>query len=170
LARGLHERSAMRCAALSIFAACVTACVGTMEEKLPIAADGPDAGASAGACDPIEAPASDGHHNAGTACQDCHAAGGGAPTFTAAGTVYDGVAGAPVAGATIHLIDADGNDIALVSAANGNFWTTQAVTFPLTTHASACPDTMPMISPVTESGADCNTGGCHADGFRIHVP
>lgn len=156
--------------ALIVATLAVAGCVGTMEEKFPIAGAGPDGGTASEACDPIEAPGADGHHNPGQACQACHGPGGGAPTFTASGTIYDGIDGVAVAGATIHLIDADGNDVSMISAANGNFWTTQAVAFPLTTHASACPDTRPMISPVTESGADCNAAGCHGSGFRIHVP
>jgi hypothetical protein len=160
----------MRLAVVSLIIA-VGGCVGTLEEKFPASnGGGPDGGASAAECDPVESAVASGEHNPGLPCMACHAPGGEGPTFSLGGTLYDGIAGTAVAGATIHVLDADGNDITMLSAANGNFWTTQAVAFPVTTHASACPTTIPMVSAVTETGADCNSAGCHADGFRIHVP
>jgi hypothetical protein len=71
--------------------------------------------------------------------------------------------GAPVAGVTITLIDADGNRIDIVSAENGNFWSDQAPAFPVTAYASSCPDVVPMMT-LAEAG-DCNT--CHAAGAAI---
>lgn len=112
-----------------------------------------------------------GKHNAGKVCLDCHDGGGAAPRWTAAGTIYTNTGGAgPIAGATIHLTGADGTEIVLVSAQNGNFWTQEDLVFPLTVHASRCPDDRPMPGTVAESGASCNTGGCHDSDMRIALP
>ena len=109
-----------------------------------------------------------GHHNAGQECQRCHAPGQGAPTFYVGGTLYSAVTGgAAVAGATINVTDAGGKKVKIVSANNGNFWTTTSLTFPLTVDASLCPATAPMTATVAAAGA-CNN--CHNSTFRVHVP
>lgn len=130
----------------------------------------PDAAAQA--CQTEVAQVESGEHNPGQPCQLCHGAGGDAPRFTLGGTLYTSSAGtAELPGGTIVVIDANDVVHALPSAQNGNFWTTEAITFPVKTHASLCPDTRPMISPVTDG--DCNAGGCHdsaAPSGRIHLP
>ena len=106
-------------------------------------------------------------------CNSCggnHSAGGDGPAFTVGGTLYVDLAGStPIANAAVHILDADGDDVVLTTAANGNFWSTDAFAFPVTTHASLCPDTDPMIAPLDPSGGDCNKGGCHTAGFRVAI-
>ncbi|RMH39523.1 MAG: hypothetical protein D6689_16275 [Deltaproteobacteria bacterium] len=146
-------------------------CTGTLEEKFPAGAelgDGPDAAVAT--CDEVQAPSSDGKHNPGMACLSCHD-GAGAPAFTAAGTAFTDAAGTtPAAGATVHLVAADGTDVALPVAANGNFWTDRPLAFPMHARAGACPEVREMLSPVDATGGDCNKGGCHGDGFRVAIP
>jgi hypothetical protein len=124
------------------------------------------------ACDKPQSTATlsspNGHHNAGTECQGCHAPGNGAPTFYLGGTLYSSVSGSTaVSGATINVVDAAGQSLKIVSAQNGNFWTTKALTFPLHVDASLCPATTPMIATVAGNGA-CNN--CHNSTLRVHVP
>jgi hypothetical protein len=107
-----------------------------------------------------------GHHNAGEDCMACHAS-FGSRTWTVAGTLYDSAAGtAPIAGATVEVIDANGQVVRMPTADNGNFWTTQPVALPLTVRASKCPDDVPMQGAA--SSGSCN--GCHGAGSRIHLP
>ncbi len=132
----------------------------------------PDASFSA-TCDDQVSPVADGYHKRGTAClAGCHDnAYGSLPPFTLAGTLYSDAAGtATISGATLHAVDNYGNDVTIVTTDNGNFWTTGAVTFPVSMRASMCPDDSSMSAPVNSSGADCNAGGCHASGSRIHLP
>jgi hypothetical protein len=156
----------------------LAACVGTLRDNEgggpppDAAADDADARAEL-SCDPLAAPSGDGRHNPGASCltAGCHAPGSPGPTFTAAGTLYATVAGgATVAGATIHLVGASGTDVPIVTADNGNFYTTQPIDFPASTYATLCPDVRPMVTPVDEAATDCNAAGCHADGFRIALP
>lgn len=154
-----------------LLAALTTGCVGTMEEKYPseIAGGGPDAGA--GACDEPMVSGHDGKHYPGEACLSCHADGASAPPFTIGGTLYVDLAGsAPLPDATIHIIDAEGTDIVLPVAANGNFWSTETLAYPVSTYASLCPDSREMITPLDPSGGDCNMAGCHTAGFRVALP
>jgi hypothetical protein len=118
----------------------------------------PDLNAPKTACIPRASSQASGHHNAGSACLGCHG-GGGAPTFSFAGTLYDS-AGNAVTGATIEAVDANGQTVRVVSAQNGNFYTASPLTFPLTVRASGCPDDHPMSGLV--SSGDCASGGCHA--------
>jgi hypothetical protein len=125
---------------------------------------------AATACDTPQSTASlsapSGHHNAGLECQGCHA-GGGAPTFSLGGTLYDSLGGSnAIAGATIHVTDANGASLAIVTAANGNFWSTTPLVYPLKVSASLCPSTQPMMGAVA-NGA-CNS--CHGSTFRVHLP
>jgi hypothetical protein len=120
------------------------------------------------ACDNLATTTASGQHNAGQDCQSCHAAGGGAPTFTIGGTLYSAVSGGTaVTGGTINVTDAAGKTVKLVSAKNGNFWSTAALTFPVKVNASLCPATVPMSATVGGNGA-CNN--CHNSTFRVHVP
>ena len=68
---------------------------------------------------------------------------------------------------TIHVVDAKGQSLSLVTALNGNFYTATPVTYPVQVKASLCPSTVSMVGPVQAPGS-CN--GCHSSGFRIHVP
>lgn len=115
-------------------------------------------------CEPEVAVNGTGHHNEGMSClaAGCHRAGaGGGPAFTVAGTLYDDErGGVPVGGATIVVIDGDGQRLELPTAANGNFWTNQPVRMPLLLRASQCPLDHSMIS-LAQDG-DCNRGGCHS--------
>jgi hypothetical protein len=133
-------------------------------------AGSPDGGGPvAVACDDPVVTNEDGNHNAGQACLDCHDGGGDAPTFRVGGTVFSGLGGgAPVVGATVRMIDANGAEHVAISARNGNFWLTEAVALPLQVQASSCPSTLEMVAP-TGIG-NCNAGGCHDGDFRIHLP
>jgi hypothetical protein len=145
-------------------------CHGQLEPLGP--AEGPGPGAPPGdapACDDRVATAVTGEHHPGRDCMLCHAAGGDGPTFTLGGTLYADVAGtAPLDGAAVHVLAADGQEIVMETALNGNFWTTAPLAFPVTTWASACPDVRPMVTPVAAGG--CNAAGCHGETFRAHVP
>lgn len=130
------------------------------------------------------APVIDGHHNAGMPCLQCHDGNtAGANKFTAAGTVYDKLslaAGAQgLSGVTIEITDANGTKVSVVTAsqgAAGNFWTDQALVFPLKVRASQCPADRPMTDPlaananVAAGGGNCNRTGCHDSAMIIHVP
>jgi hypothetical protein len=111
----------------------------------------------------------DGHHHPGENCADaCHDHG-----FTFGGTLYAGAnSTTPVAGATITMSDPLGNTFDIVTQANGNFFTSVAVSFPLTITASLCPDIKQMPKTVTADLGGCNQGGCHVPGAegRIHIP
>ncbi len=101
----------------------------------------------------------------------CHYQGGEGPPFTFGGTLFaDSGGSTPLAGGTFHLIDANGTDVIVVSQMNGNFWSTELVTFPVLAFGSLCPDVKPMIAPIRETDGSCNKGGCHTSGFRMHVP
>ncbi len=61
----------------------------------------------------------------GSDCLSCHAGGGEAPTFTAAGTVYgagDAAAGSGLAGVTVTL-SGNGRSAVLTTNSAGNFFT-----------------------------------------------
>ena len=128
---------------------------------------GPDA-APATDCEPVATILPDGRHNAGQACLTCHDGNqADAPLWTVAGTIYDSANGtAPLPGATIILTDSVGTEIKLVSASNGNFFTSQTVVFPVRATASRCPDSQAMASP--QQVGDCNS--CHGAASRIHLP
>jgi hypothetical protein len=109
-----------------------------------------------------------GHHNPGLDCMVCHSAANPAiPQFTVAGTLYDSAAGTnPVIGATVEVTDAAGVKTPLVTAMNGNFYTTQAVALPLHARASGCPDN--QVMPTTAGSGSCNS--CHGTANRVHLP
>jgi hypothetical protein len=133
----------------------------------------PDAAPQQQNCEPLAQTNQSGEHNPGTACMTCHVQGGVGPAFTLGGTLYaSSQGGTPVVGGTIIVKDANNVTIKLVSAQNGNFWSTQAIAYPITVSASLCPDTIPMVSQVAAPG-DCNAAGCHAQNApfgRVHVP
>ena len=127
-------------------------------------------------CLPAQTATSDGNHRVGDSCtQGCHDGGAlSGPSFTLAGTVFGPAtsnvprAGRP--GINVHLIDATGREVRLVSAANGNFYTAQPLVFPVRTFISACPDSAVMVAQVEEAESSCNAGGCHDAGRRIALP
>ena len=107
--------------------------------------------------------------NSGQACLDCHVAGGRASslTFTAAGTLYASATGSTaVSGATVTIIGSDNKKVTIVTASDGNFYTSSAIAFPATVQVSKCPDTAAMSSSIT--AGDCNS--CHGSTMRIHLP
>jgi hypothetical protein len=106
----------------------------------------------------------DGHHNAGQDCTNCHG-------FTIAGTVLAGASSATaVSNAVIDIEDATGSDFQLISATNGNFYTSVSFVFPVRVRVSKCPSNEVMTDLVVEPGGGCNQSGCHAAGNRIHLP
>jgi len=130
----------------------------------------PDAGGGdpAACAEPVADPGT-GNHNSGAACIACHLTNAG-PDFTLAGTLYTSKAGtATLAGATVIVVDAAGDEVRLVTKTNGNFYTTQQLTFPVKVRASRCPDSAAMTAGAP--AGDCN--GCHtasATQGRIHLP
>lgn len=110
-----------------------------------------------------------GHHNPGKVCEDCHSGRTEAPHFYAAGTMYvDPDGSKPAPGVTIHVIDAAGTTVTMVSSRNGNFWTEEPLQYPVRTYASICPKTLEM-QPLVEKPS-CNAKGCHDKGRRIYTP
>lgn len=106
----------------------------------------------------------------------CHGAtpGTGASTSTIGGTVFDAESqGRPVPGATIYVTDqadkpGEGVSRALVSDANGFFWSTEPLTAPFRLAVTAgCPDDpIPMMA---NAAGNCNAGsGCHASNRQIY--
>ena len=136
-------------------------------EAATVAADGGKIiAADSGACINAVASPGSGKHHPGEHCLGCHDNQG--PAFTIAGTLFTGLATTtPVSGATIEVTDANGKVVKLATYANGNFFTTTAVKFPLKVHATQCPANLPMAGSVTQGS--CNTSGCHSTGMRIHL-
>jgi hypothetical protein len=164
--------SAVRWLSSIALAITIGGCDGTLREKP--SAGLVDASALAAVptppCDP-PMTAGDGNHHPGEDCLMCHYQGGEGPPFTFGGTLFTAAGGAtPHAGATLHLIDAVGTDVVVVSQLNGNFWSTDLVTFPVVAFGSLCPNVVPMLGPLGERDGSCNKAGCHTSGFRVHVP
>jgi hypothetical protein len=96
------------------------------------------------------------------------------PDFTVAGSLWDrrtgdgtgGPAGNPVAGAYIYVIDADGKSVRMQTAKTGFFWTNASLQMPIRTHASGCPDVIPMEANTT---GNCNAGACHGEENKIYL-
>ena len=163
---------------LSVAAACIPlgassdGCGGTLNCGSCAAPDtcggGGVANVCGAACIAMVAPPS-ASMNPGQACLGCHVANGSASglVWTVAGTLYDSLSGAnAIGGATIQITDAKGKVLDLVTDSIGNFYTSTAVTFPVTARASGCPNDATM--PITASSGDCNS--CHVAGNRIHLP
>ena len=120
-------------------------------------------------CKPAVATVGDGHHNAGQDCQGgCHDHG-----FTLSGTLYNSPAGiAPMVGATVTIVDKNSKSVDAVSQANGNFYTTEILVFPVQVKASSCPDHIAMAGAVVAKSG-CNSVGCHTANVGqgvIHLP
>lgn len=101
----------------------------------------------------------------GTACIDCHRPAGKARSvFTVAGTVFEsGACTAGVAGAVVHVEDADGNKEQLTTTELGNFYTEFEFTPPLRVSVERDGVVNEMSQP-TNVG-DCNT--CHVSGTSL---
>ena len=110
----------------------------------------------------------DGHHNAGLDCQgSCHNHG-----FTLSGTIYGANKTTAQSGASITVVDANGNSFDMVSQANGNFYTSNTIAFPVTITASMCPSVATMSATITRASG-CNSSSCHAPGGTqgaVHLP
>jgi len=110
-----------------------------------------------------------GQHNTGRSCMDsCHNHG-----FTLAGTLYTSpTSNTGYAGATITIKDSANKTLDLVVQANGNFYTSAAIAFPVIVMASECPYGTKMTSTVATGS--CNTSACHAQtggaAGQIHLP
>ncbi len=111
-------------------------------------------------CEPEHASVGSGYHNAGLACLECHnGQEAGAPVFTLGGTAYADEAGTvPLVGATIIVIDGDGNVVKLPTQQNGNFYTQAQLSPPYITAVSQCPDNIQMVQNFSDG--DCNS--CHS--------
>ena len=163
-----RRRVVRRAISISVLAA---ACTGTVHEQTQ--QGGPDAAfaVTAPACDSLQATTSDGHHHPGEECLMCHHQGGTGTPYSVAGTIYKDAGGkTAAAGVVVHLIDASGTDITVVSQTNGNFWSVDPVMPPVLAFASSCPDVVPMHGAIGAGDVGCNTAGCHTVGFRVHVP
>jgi hypothetical protein len=126
----------------------------------------PGGGTDTNACVQPATPPGTGRHNAGANCLGCHT-GTGAPLWTAAGTLFTAT-GAAAVGATITIVDSNNKSISIVTAQNGNFWTSESLKAPLRVKASRCPTTASMTA--SASGA-CNS--CHTSSGspgRITLP
>lgn len=119
------------------------------------------------------------HPNGGNpaklACLGCHGAGGGAPRFFAAGTVFKGATTTPAAQVEIRLRDAAGKAVSAYTDANGNFFvrgtaaTAAGITLPA--HTGARDGTTTKLMSATITSGDCNSSGCHGGGQGwVHVP
>ncbi len=95
----------------------------------------------ASACIPSEGPMMTPFQD----CLGCHASGGGAKTWTVAGTWAKG--------ASVTVTDANGKTVPLKGNDAGNFYTAEGLTFPLTASVNG----KPMPVAVTYGG--CNA--CH---------
>ena len=103
----------------------------------------------------------------GQDCFQCH--GQTAQTWSAAGTVFgaaESATSAGVAGTKIYLTDADGRAFTLTSNPSGNFYTAEALKFPLHAEAEVNGVRMAMSTPVT-SGS-CNS--CHTQPPQNDAP
>ncbi len=101
----------------------------------------------------------------GTACIDCHRSAGKARSvFTVAGTVFEsGACADGVAGAVVHVEDADGNEEQLTTTELGNFYTEFEFTPPLRVSVERDGVVNEMSQPTTSG--DCNT--CHLSGTSL---
>ena len=105
-----------------------------------------------GACVPSEGPLMSPNQD----CLGCHGGGGDGKTWTVAGT-FGGK------GSRIVITDAGGKTLTLRAAQNGNFYTAEGVTFPLTVTVDGVPMARKsdgQVVPVTYGG--CNA--CHGPG------
>jgi len=109
----------------------------------------------------------------GSDCVVCHTAGGAdeANAFTYGGTAFTDIDGtSPLSGATVRIIDADGNVFEKATNAVGNFYGSDDLVFPILTEIDVDGQTRAMVTPVT-TGA-CTT--CHVcagtAGGKLYAP
>jgi hypothetical protein len=96
----------------------------------------------------------------GADCLSCHG-------FKAAGTVFAGTTSStPVSGATVTIVPASGGTVTTSTNSAGNFYTSSALTFPLTRVTITKGADSVQMNDVDAGG--CN--GCHDSSFRIHLP
>jgi hypothetical protein len=106
----------------------------------------------------------------GEDCLTCHSSGDHA--FTLAGTVFGDASAATSSGSsgvTVAVTDKNGTRVTLTSNAAGNFYTSQALVFPVSVEVRSGTAVAQMFTSATKGG--CN--GCHAASGsigRIHVP
>jgi hypothetical protein len=104
-----------------------------------------------------------GEHNPGLDCQagNCHGPASqnpAAPQWTISGTLYAAPTGATIVKyGIVSIVDADGVKIDLVTAQNGNFYTSAPLKFPVRVYASKCPAIKEMSGSVLQGS--CNA--CH---------
>jgi hypothetical protein len=112
------------------------------------------AGLSLGACYPRDSPVME----PGRDCMDCHK--GRRLPWTAAGTVFPSQSAdvaSGVSGAEVWLRDANGLEVHLTTNSSGNFYTAEALTFPL--HAEVHRNGNVLVMPQPAATGGCN--GCH---------
>ncbi|HWM86385.1 MAG TPA: carboxypeptidase-like regulatory domain-containing protein [Kofleriaceae bacterium] len=167
-----------------VLAAGCTAETAPQGDASPSGVDGGQGGSDAGGpvdCDDLDPQAAmrTGNHAddydydlGGNGCMGglCHKNGMG-PTWTVAGTLVDGIGGGePIAGAHIYLVDGGGREYHLTTGRNGQFWTNQPVSFPVTTYATLCPDRKQMTITATSGNCNGSSGGvCHPSSNRIYL-
>jgi hypothetical protein len=103
-------------------------------------------------------------HRAGQPCLVCHSGGNANPAMSVGGTVYAiRSSAAPLAGASVELIDVTGSIAKATTNAAGNFYVEQAAwqpVFPLQVNVSFGELTATMNSII---GRDGSCAACHAD-------
>lgn len=110
---------------------------------------------AAAMCKPLNTIFSDGHHNPGQDCMNsCHFHG-----FSVAGTLMKADGHTPAAGATVTIVDNNGNSQDMVVGTNGNFYTFLPPAFPIRVMSSECPAVQVMTNKATKGG--CNATDCH---------
>jgi hypothetical protein len=152
-------------------------------------ADGGSAGADGGGspvppnvfanAPPFSSHTGNSTHNAGKDCLQCHA-GGGAPSFSFGGTLYDG-SGNPVSGAEVRLLDANGNGTSVYTGPAGTFYSRgsgfAAPAYVGVRNASSTQEMLVALQsgsqPPASTGGAC--GACHCSGTGctiapIHLP
>lgn len=113
------------------------------------------------ACDPGSCGGEGANMLPGSDCLTCHTPGGAeeAPTWTAGGTAFADIDGtAALAGAIIRIFDADGNTVELTSNSVGNFYSSQALTPPLTAEL----ELDGVISSMSREIDEANCNSCHS--------
>lgn len=105
--------------------------------------------------------------HAGENCMQagCHGGGGGGSVYTAAGTVYKADLTTPNPGAVVR-IRSGGNELTAVADSAGNFRFAQTITFPGETDVTACPNQVPMVTPLGNGDGACSRAGCHVAGAQ----
>jgi len=92
----------------------------------------------------------------------CHIAGGAGPAFSFSGTVSTASDGATHDPGGPGKFSAATTRLAGTPEGDGNFSSTQTVTFPAKTLATVCPTVAPMVGMIVTGGGNCNN--CHVTG------